>query len=90
MDFSVSQNVRKNRSKILRVLSDKLQNTFINSQIGRARKVLFESNVNGLVSGLTDNYIRVQIKGDNSLLNTIQKVQITENIGISAIGQLLN
>ena len=54
----VPKNVRFQRSKMLRSLSEKKRRIFYNSQINRVRPVLFESeNKLGYIYGYTDNYI---------------------------------
>ena len=55
----VPKNVRFQRSKMLRSLSEKKRRIFYNSQINRVRPVLFESeNKLGYIYGYTDNYIK--------------------------------
>lgn len=64
---SVSANVRSGRTKILRTLSYKKSQNFIQKHIGETRKVLFESHQKntlpagnvGLMEGYTDNYIKI-------------------------------
>lgn len=61
MKDTVPMGVRKERNKILRMLSEKKRHQFYHSQIGQQRTVLFESfNESGLFTGFTDNYIKVQ------------------------------
>lgn len=60
-------------------LSDRLHTSFISGFIGDTRPVLFESqNRNGLMSGFTDNYIKVEIPYDNSLVGKISQVTLSE------------
>ena len=40
--------------------------------------MLFESEEDGILSGLTENYIRVHVNGDVSLVNTINSVAIND------------
>ena len=69
---------RATRSKKLHKLSDKKRNSFYNSFIGKEKSTLFERTKNGLLLGHTDNYIKIRAKGNSSLANTIQKVNILE------------
>jgi threonylcarbamoyladenosine tRNA methylthiotransferase MtaB len=57
---SVPIHVRHERNKVLRNLSYKKMQFFIEQQKGQIRKVLFEDHVkNGMMEGYTDNYIRI-------------------------------
>ena len=56
----VPMHVRHERNKVLRNLSYKKMQYFIEQQKGKQRTVLFEDhNKNGMMEGYTDNYIRV-------------------------------
>ena len=56
----VPVHVRHERNKVLRNLSYKKMQYFIEGQKGKQRTVLFEDhNKNGMMEGYTDNYIRV-------------------------------
>ena len=46
--------------------------------MGKAKHTLFESMKNGELVGHTDNYIKIHMEGDASLVNTIQKVNILD------------
>jgi len=59
------------RSQILHSLSRKKKNKFYIRNIGSISKVLIESYEDGLLSGLSENYIRVQIEGKPEEVNTI-------------------
>ena len=58
------------RSKILRQLSDKKRKAFYEAQKGKKVRVLFESQKNGVWSGLTDNYVKVFYRSDKELKNS--------------------
>lgn len=83
--------VRKERNKMLRILSEKKQRHFYEQHIGSARKVLFESeNKNGILSGFTDNYIKTSIPFDGSLCNKMEKVKLLSlNEQGNCIGELI-
>ncbi len=75
MDDSVPMDIRRERTKQLRILSSKLQRAFYQRHIGTARPVLFEAEENeGLMLGFTDNYVRVALPYDAALVNTIAPV----------------
>ena len=66
---------RKERNKMLRILSTKKQRNFYTQHIGSTRKVLFEAeNKNGFINGFTDNYIKVQMPFSDDLINNMQDV----------------
>tara|TARA_A100000164_G_scaffold188213_1_gene167046 strand:+ start:38 stop:1402 length:1365 start_codon:yes stop_codon:yes gene_type:complete len=75
----VRKNVRFQRSKMLRSLSEKKRRIFYNSQINRVRPVLFESeNKLGYILGYTDNYIRVRHPWNPNLSNKIVQAKLIE------------
>ena len=79
MGERVSKETKADRSKMLHILSDKKQRYFYDQFINKNRPVLFENIKNGKIIGHTDNYIKVQIEGGTSLINTIQPVMMKEN-----------
>ena len=79
MDGVVSKNVRSKRSKMLRTLSVKKRRAFYESQLGTSRRVLFEGeNKEGYIHGFTENYVKVKAPWNPTLVNTLQKVTLTE------------
>lgn len=71
--------VRKERNKMLRILSTKKQHNFYSGHIGSTRKVLFEAeNKNGFIHGFTDNYIKVQMPFADNLINNMQDVYLQQ------------
>ena len=85
---AVSKEKRAERSKMLHILSDKKRRYFHDQFVGHNRPVLFEHKKNGKIIGHTDNYIQVQLDGDDDLINTIQLVKLTKNQGSIIEGQL--
>jgi len=74
----VSTDIKSERSKILRSLSNKKKRSFYESQIGKIKKVLFESeNKKGYIYGFTDNYVKVRYPWNPSLINKIKCVKLT-------------
>lgn len=79
MDGVVPDAVRAKRSKMLRGLSAKKRNAFYESQLGKEKTVLFESdNKQGYIHGFTENYVKVKAPWDPALVNTLHKVKLTE------------
>ena len=79
MDGVVPDEVRAKRSKMLRGLSAKKRNAFYESQLGKEKTVLFESdNKQGYIHGFTENYIKVKAPWDPALVNTLHKVKLTK------------
>ena len=79
MDGVVPDEVRDKRSKMLRGLSAKKRNAFYESQLGKEKTVLFESdNKQGYIHGFTENYVKVKAPWDPALVNTLQKVKLTK------------
>ena len=75
----VPKNVRFQRSKMLRSLSEKKRRIFYNSQMNRVRPVLFESeNKLGYIYGYTDNYIKVRHPWNPKLSNKIVQAKLIE------------
>lgn len=76
--------IRKARSLELHTLSDKKRYSFIQSQIGSTRTVLWEHTPHGssdapMMQGWTDNYIRLQRPFDEGLCGTITPYPITNS-----------
>ena len=84
----VPKNVRFQRSKMLRSLSEKKRRIFYNSQINRIRPILFESeNKLGYIYGYTDNYVKVRHPWNPKLSNKIvqAKLIVIDNDGFVRI-----
>ncbi len=66
------------RSKILHQLSSQKHRAFYQNYIGTTHKVLFEAKNNqGKMHGFTENYLKVEINYEESLINKIVNVQLT-------------
>ena len=77
MDGVVPDAVRAKRSKMLRGLSAKKRNAFYESQLGKEKTVLFESdNKQGYIHGFTENYVKVKAPWDPALVNTLHKEKL--------------
>ena len=77
MPNPVPKNIRYERSKLLRSLSEKKRRIFYNSQINSLRPVLFESeNKLGYIYGYTDNYVKVRHPWSPNLSNKIVQAKL--------------
>ena len=79
MDAVVPKNVRAKRSKMLRGLSVKKRRAFYESQLGKTKFVLFESeNKLGYIHGFTENYVKVKSPWNPELINTLHQIELTK------------
>ena len=88
MSEIVSKEIRRERSKMLHVLSDKKRRFFHDQFISKYRPVLFENIKNGKLVGHTDNYIQIQMEGGSELINSIHSVKLVDNHGTVVDGKL--
>jgi len=84
----VPMDERISRSRRLHKLSDRKRELFYDNFIGEKKYTLFESTKNGKLVGHTDNYIKIHVNGDTSLINTIQKVNILNRENEYMIGDI--
>ena len=86
MPNPVPMNIRRKRNEMLRILSEKKKRHFYEKFIGETRKVLFENSKEpGLMSGFTDNYLKITTAYDPLMINEISEVdlmRLTENTEI--------
>ena len=89
MDEIVPIKKRNERSKMLRILSEKKRRKFYTENLGKTFTVLFEEDVeNGKIHGFTENYIRVAVKYDPMLINELKLLtldQINEHGNVEAL-----
>jgi threonylcarbamoyladenosine tRNA methylthiotransferase MtaB len=79
MDGIVPMKKRNERSKMLRILSEKKKRKFYEENLGKTYTVLFEEDIeNGQMHGFTENYIRVSAKYDPILINELKTVTLSE------------
>ena len=78
MDGVVSKSDRADRSKQLRILSNKLQRSFYEKYLDTEHTALFEQeNKNGYLFGFTDNYIKIKIPFQSDIRRTKKQVNLT-------------
>jgi threonylcarbamoyladenosine tRNA methylthiotransferase MtaB len=79
MPNPVSIEDRRKRNKMLTILSEKKRRFFYENHLNEVRPVLFEkAKERGLMSGFTDNYIKVEVPIKESFLNQIRPVKLLE------------
>jgi len=70
---------RKTRSKMLRILSEKKRRFFYEKFVEEQRLSLFEAEKNGdFMFGFTDNYVKVKVPYDETLINQMVVVKLSE------------
>ena len=85
----ISRDTIVRRRKLLQQLSKEKFNNYINKNLNLTKTVLFENYHNGIIDGLTDNYIRVYVPGDKKLVNTLKNVKLVKN-DINVFGELID
>ena len=85
----VSQQTIAERSKILHRLSMKKKRQFYENNTGKIRQVLFETYEEGILSGHSENYISVSIKGNEDKVNQIIPVKLVRLEDEEMIGKRL-
>lgn len=76
----VPEQIKKARTKALLALSKQKKESFYREHFGEKRSVLVEENsTHGLLFGFTDNYIKVKLPFDASIVNQIVDVLISED-----------
>jgi threonylcarbamoyladenosine tRNA methylthiotransferase MtaB len=75
---SVPVKIRNERTKMLRILSEKKRRHFYEQHLGSVHKVLFEQDAEeDLLYGFTTNYIKVSVKYDPLLVRELKEVRLT-------------
>ena len=82
----VSMHDRRKRNEMLTILSEKKKRFFYQNHVGETRPVLFENSTTpGMMSGFTDNYIRIEMPLDETVINSILPMKLE---GINADGMM--
>ena len=77
MDGVVSKSDRADRSKQLRILSNKLQRAFYEKYLDTEHTALFEQeDKHGYLFGFTDNYIKIKTPFNNNMCRTKKQVKL--------------
>lgn len=75
----IPMETRRERSKMLHLLSDRKKLVFYQTQLSKKKSALFEQEENeGMLYGFTENYVKVKTPFNAALVNQIVGVQLTE------------
>jgi threonylcarbamoyladenosine tRNA methylthiotransferase MtaB len=86
LDGIVDPGQRQQRTKRLRMLSEKKRRVFYEQFVGQTRPVLFEAAPHdGQMQGFTDNYIKVVAPYDEALVNRVLPMPLSQ---VEASGQM--
>ena len=78
MEGVVPVQERRRRNKVLRALSDKKRLAFYKAHLADNRPVLLEqAKVPGLMTGYTDNYIKVELPLESELINSVLDINLS-------------
>lgn len=90
IDHIVDQHDKHLRTREMIAISERKLDAFASQFVGDVRPVLVEHrDKDGMMSGFTDNYIRVQIPADSSLANTVVPVRLTQWQGELMKGEIV-
>jgi threonylcarbamoyladenosine tRNA methylthiotransferase MtaB len=90
MDEQIEPSVKKDRTQKLLSLAKSSLHSFNRSFINREMPVLFEQKTGEYWSGLTDNYIKINIKSDIALTNRFLIVRLVDIKGEEVRGEAVN
>lgn len=96
MSGAVDPKERKERNKMLRILSEKKKMEFYHTQLGKEYPVLWEHEERaGKMYGFTPNYIRAEAPYDSLLAGTTQQVRLEKlsvegNVEVSALQESIS
>ncbi|MFQ5455202.1 MAG: tRNA (N(6)-L-threonylcarbamoyladenosine(37)-C(2))-methylthiotransferase MtaB [Nitrospirota bacterium] len=88
MRYQITREIKDKRNRVLRELSKKKREVFYKRFIDRELSVLIEDkrDKNGLLKGLSDNYIRVFLEGDDNFKDKIVNLKIISLLDDGLIG----
>lgn len=79
IDEVIPIKIRQERSKKLRILSNKKKRAFYQRFQGATRTVLFESdNQDGYMTGFSDNYVKVRVPFNKEWINQMLEVRLED------------
>ena len=91
MGGMVDEQAKKERAAVLRALGEAKRSAFGARFVGRTLRVLFEGRRDretGLLTGLSDNYIRVLAEGPDAWMGRILDVRVEEVRGKQVVGRV--
>lgn len=79
MENVVPVHVRRERNEMLRILSEKKRRHFYTQYLGSQQVALLEGkNIDGKMTGFTENYIKVAVDYDEQLINQLIPVELLD------------
>lgn len=87
MDNHIQNSLKKERVKTLINLGEEKLLGFTQVQLGRESEVLFEQEKDGYYVGHTSNYLKVRVKSEKNLKNTIHPIKLTGMKGTQLTGE---
>ena len=86
----IQNSEKKERSRILQTISNKKRLKFYSNNLSMVRKVLFENITDEkYLTGFSDNYIRVFVNGDSSMINKVFNVELLEIYNGRVFGKII-
>jgi threonylcarbamoyladenosine tRNA methylthiotransferase MtaB len=70
----ISERIKKQRAHFMQVMAEQQAHDYQTRFIGKNMMVLFETEANGIIDGLTGNYIRVYAQGSAEHTGTLHRV----------------
>ena len=83
----IKGDVKEERSKKLLELSDKNENIYLDTYIGKDVEVLFEERDKEFYKGHTANYIMVKVKTEENLENKVKVVKVIGKENLTLIAE---
>lgn len=91
MSNQIDGKIKEERSKKLIELSDKNEEEYNRETIGKTVNVLFEEKVGEYYKGHTTNYITVNAKSEENIIDKIKEVKIEDTYKkIETLGKIIN
>ena len=90
IDNKISRTIKQERRRLLALLSDYKKKSFIENNLNKNYNVLFETYEDGYVSGFTENYIKVYVKGNKELTNKIHQVKLVKYNDNLVLGEIIH
>ena len=88
MEHQVTNNIKKERAHIAKLITDKTKQDFLEENIGQILPVLFETKQDKYWEGHSDTYITVLAEGDD-LRGLVKNVKILSKQGEKLVGVIL-
>ncbi|MBO7218292.1 MAG: tRNA (N(6)-L-threonylcarbamoyladenosine(37)-C(2))-methylthiotransferase MtaB, partial [Clostridia bacterium] len=84
----VSECEKTKRAALMGEAAKAAEKAFLETQVGRREKVLFEEGAEGFFEGYTENYTRVKVTSQKDISGEILSVLITSAADDYCIGEI--